>query len=442
MANRYRVKAKKSKEVVISNEYRIDPKTPIPLETNGTGISIKGDVEYIPFLDSRDNFFQVLLESNINSPTNNACVNSKTKFSIGNGFFLAQENTQFNEWAKRVNNNNESLNDVLRSIFFSEYTAGNTFIEVVRTTIGRTKFVKCYVRQFTDCRLVMDEYGKETDTPTHIVISKEFRGVGTWNFGKNEVSKIPIYNGEKDQLWAVDKNGDEHIAIFIKESVAGYDYYGLPSNIGGLRLQMSESKMIQYNNDNFDNNLVIGGAVFLGAGLSQEEADKVSKAVVKMHAGDGNRGRFMFVSNVEEADKVKVVPFEQNKDYDFIQGSANVESRLIFANEWSKALIDPQAGGLGNSGKQIKEIYEVKVNTVIKPKQKEIIDKFISPLFEICNDSMNANFDIEGCYFDILPAIGVAQELDLTKILTRNEQREILGFPPIEETLKTEGGDV
>ena len=90
----------------------------------------------------------------------------------------------------------------------------------------------------------------------------------------------------------------------------------------------------------------------------------------------------------------------------------------------------------------MKEIYEVKVNTVIKPKQKEIIDKFISPLFEICNDSMNANFDIEGCYFDILPAIGVAQELDLTKILTRNEQREILGFPPIEETLKTEGGDV
>lgn len=424
---------KDANKTVIVNAVKLDAKTPIPLETNGNGYITKKGRKYVPFFDNGDNFFQILLEANLLSPTNLACVNSKTKFCIGHGWQLldGKEDKELAEWAKSVNKKGQSLNDILKGIFNNKFSCGNSFIEIVKTKVGSSKYLKVFLKNYIDCRLAMPE--NDDDIPTHVMVSKNFRKKGVWNIGEEkDYVEIPIYTGEKNQEWYKDENGNEHVIIHLKNEMSGYDYYGMPSNVACLPQQILEYKMSRYNLDNFDNNLVIGGLIVLQANMSTEESRKVAREITNSHTGDGKRGKYVILSSEHGVENSKVINFDQNKEYDYINGSKRVEEQILLSNEWSKVLIDPQSGSMGNSGKQIREIYEAKMNMVIAPEQSFVIEKFLKPLMQISDEWTGSKWKDYQFGIKTNPVLGISNEIDVNSVLSINEGRVALGYKELE----------
>lgn len=414
----------------IINAVSLDAKTPIPIEYYGNAFVTRKGRKYIPFLEPLDNFAQLLLEAKLLSPTQMACVSSKTQYCVGEGWYLknVEVDQSLSSWAAIVNKKGQTLNDILRSIFDNLYTAGNAYIEIVRGKVGSSKFVKVYVNSFLDCRLSMPD---DHDIPTSIFKSPEFRRRGIWNMNRDEFVEIPLYTGSSiGEQWFIDEKGNEHTIIHLKNEVSGYDYYGMPSSVSSLPQQILEYKAARYNIDNFDNNLVIGGVIVLQGNLSPEEADKLGNKIVQQHAGDGKRGRYVILTSQSGIENSKVMPFEKQRDGDFIEFDKRMEEKIISANNWDGFLAGiHKQSGLGSGGSAyIRSIFSIKNATVIQPMQAYVIEKFISPLIRICDDWMKTKWGQHDFSIKPVTPITFLGDIDINAILTKDEGRKAMGL--------------
>lgn len=438
---------KQSSKKVVSNAVRLDPKNPIPFEPTGGseafGFSGRNN-RYLPFLAPKDNFFQLLFEAKLLSPTNNACVNAKALFCNGNGFIFSEDDEeevikQFKEWSKRVNNKGQSFSRVMKSIFNNHFTVGNNFLEIIRGKIGSDKFVKIINRSFLDCRL---SEPNEDDICEYVFISKYFRKRNSWNLDENKAVKLPIYYGQdlsRFKWHKEGKQGTEHCIIHLKNEVSGYDYYGMPENVASLPWQILEYKGARYNLDNFDNNLVIGGVVFINGNLSDEEAKKAGKDIIFTHTGDGKRGRWAVVSGQNiDASKSGIQSFDISQDGSFLEMDENAESKIINSNNWDAALFgNHETTGLGNGGfAYLNAIYEIKKKTVIKPTQKQIKEDLFEPLFKIHDNWCGSKFSELNIDFKEVSPITLIGDIQINKIITVNEGRQSVGMDPLEDETK------
>lgn len=433
-----------NKRAKISNHTTLDAKNPIPFEPTGDSMAFlfSGKKQkYIPFLAPKDNFFQLLLEAKLLSPTNNSCVNSKAHYCSGNGFIFNDDVneeliTQFEAWSKRVNKKGQNFLKVVKSVFVNHFTVGNNFLEIIRGKVGSTHFIKVVNRPFLDCRLSEPD---EDDISTDVIISKKFRSKNAWNLVENQVVRLPIYYGQdlKTFKWHKDsKQGTEHCIIHLKNEVSGYEHYGMPDNVSSLPWQIMEYKSARYNLDNFENNLVIGGVVFVSGNLSNDEAKDVGKDIIYSHTGDGKRGRWAVVSgqNIDAA-KSGIQSFDTHKEGSYIELDNNTVKKIIDSNNWDAALFGQHnTTGLGNGGfAYMNSIYEIKKETVIKPTQTTIINDFIKPFFEIYDNWCNTKFsDLKIAFKEVRP-VTVVGAISVNKIITKDEGRKILGWDALED---------
>lgn len=436
-AEKQKILSSKSGKVVISNVAKLDVTSPIPLESNGTAFYTQKGRYYIPFFDKGDNFLQLLLEAKLLSPTCKACVDSKTKYSIGEGWFLnnTEKDESLTEWAKHLNKKGNSLNDISKIAYSGFYTSGNSYIEVLRGKVGSTKFVKLIPRPFLDCRLTPvnnDGYSES------VIISREFRKNGVWKIKESESVEIPIYYGDKNQKWLKDASG-EHAMIHIKNEEDGYDYYGMPSNVASLPQQLLEYKAARYNLDNFENNLVIGGVIVLQGNLTEEEANKLGKNIIFQHSGDGKRGRYVVLSSENGIQGSKIEHFQKQEDGDFIEADKRWEEKIVTANEWDAYLASIQRGGsLGNGSNFIRSIFDIKYQTVIKPVQAYIVEKFLKTVLQIVDEWTGSKYSNHDIGFKTVMPISFMGDVDVNAILTKNEGRKTLGLSELKEG---QGGD-
>lgn len=439
-----KVENKNSRQSV-SNTVTLDPKNPIPYEPTGgsEAFGLPGkNKRYLPFLAPKDNFFQLLFEAKLLSPTNLACVNSKTLFCNGNGFIFGENDDKksieaFQEWVKRVNNKGQNFRKLMKSVFNNHFTVGNNFVEIIRGKIGSDRFIKVINRSFLDCRL---SDPNDDDIAEYVFISKMFRGKNGWDsFKENKAVKLPIYYGQdlKKFKWYVDpKQKTEHCIIHLKNDMPGYEHYGMPENVASLPWQILEYKGARYNLDNFENNLVIGGIVFVSGNLTTEQARKVGKDIIYTHTGDGKRGRWAVVSG-QDIDAVKsgFQSFDVHQEGSFIEQDENAESKIINSNNWDAALFgNHEKSGLGNGGfAYLNAIYEIKKKTVIKPTQDQIKEDLFIPLFRIYDDWTNSKFSDLNLEFQEVSPITVIGDVAVNKIITRNEGRKAIGMGPMED---------
>jgi hypothetical protein len=426
------VGAAKKATSVVTNVASLDATTPIPLEHySPKAFLLNSNRKYIPFLEPKDNFAQLLLEAKLLSPTNNACVNSKTEYCIGSGWYLKdteQEDKELTEWAVCVNRKSQTLNDVIKSIFDNLWTVGNAWIEVVKGKIGDKPFVKIYLNSFLDMRLAMPD---DDDIPVQAYKSKHFRRQGIWSLKEEDAAKLPLYTSNPlDKSWVKGDDDFERTIIHLKNSVSGYDYYGMPSNVSCLPQQILEYKVARFNMDNFDNNLVIGGMILLQGSLTPEEAQKLGNNIIAQHSGDGKRGRYVILAGEAGIENTKLVPFERQKDGDFIEFDKRIEQKIISANNWDALLAGIQQGGaLGNGGSgHLRSVFDIKYKTVIEPMQTYVIEKFLMPLLQICDAHMGTKFSKHKLGLKTVVPVSFLGDIDVNSILTKNEGRKALGY--------------
>ena len=421
-----------AKKTAVSNVSTLDVKNPIPFEPTGSSSPFlfsnkkKG---YLPFLDPKDNFFQLLLEAKILSPTNDACVNSKTNFCIGNGLYIKDEkanNEAFLEFTKHVNKKGQTLDDILESIFNNHFTVGNNFVEIIRGKVGQKKFIRVINRPFLDCRL---SEPNDEDICESVFISKRFRKQTAWTFKDHDSVELPIYYGE-DTKWWKDSNGYEHCIMHLKNDFPGYDYYGMPDNVSSLPWQLLEYKMARYNLDILENNLVVGGIIFLEGNVSSEEGKKVGQDVIFSHTGDGKRGRWTVVAGGNDISKSAVHEFNNQTEGSYLKMDDNVEGKIVDSNNWDSTLYGQhQSGGLGSNGfAYLSSIFDTKNRMVIQPVQNKIISTFLKPLLKIHDEWVGTKLsDLDIGFQSVSPASFVGN-INVNNVLKVNEARGFIGL--------------
>lgn len=376
----------------VSAGVRLNPKNPIPLEMeNSIGYAVNG-ARYIPFLDGRDNFFNTILRARLGSTAQNACINTKTNYTLGDGLVVkddaAKDDQQWNEFVVRANNRRQSLNGVYRSAVESFFGFGNTCIEIVRGTAAGKKFLKVYVRNMLDCRLTWPNANDEVES---VVISKLFRKRGILVLSAENCVTIPLYNagpGIKKQYWYKDtKNDVERTCLWIKNEISGYDHYGLPSFVASLINQLIEYQGSRFNLDNLENNMVLSGMVVLAGNIDNDEAQRIADDVIGEHTGEGKNGRIAVVASEQGINEAEYKSFDTHKDGSYIEMDDKSVEKIMLANEWDSTLAGLQSGkALGKGKGYLKEIYDQKMKTVIKPVHCIMADNFLTPLVEIADD--------------------------------------------------------
>lgn len=420
----------------VSNEVKLDVVNPIPFELKGTASAFDlfdGDKKYIPFLNPDDNFFSTLHEASILSPTNQSCINSKVFFCSGRGIRIkdADDTTtkEFKGLQKKINNRRQSLGKVVDRIFSNYFRVGNVFVELIRVKVGETAKVMAYVRSFHDCRLGKPD---DNDIPQTVLISTKFRGSKDWIIDDKNAVELPIYSGP-DTDWKVFPDGSERCIIHIKNEMDGYDYYGLPENVSTLPWQILEYKGARYNLDNFENNMVIGGAIVLQGNFTQAELNNAAATIRQQHTGDGKRGRWAVFGNKQGTGTIQ--NFQKQSDGDFLKLDENSEQKIIDGNNWDSALFGQNnSKGLGNGGNAyLRSIFKIKHKTVVEPTREVILEEFVLPFFEVHDEFCGTKWSDNEIEFESIDIEDLVEDIEVNSVITVNEGREKLGMDKLED---------
>jgi capsid portal protein len=358
-----------------------------------------------------------------------------SKSTIGKGLSIKEidkPNEDFINWLTCVNNKRQNFDTVLLNSVDGERTQGNQFIEVVRGSLAGKRYIKVYPKSFLFCRLNNpDDYSN----PTSVIISKQL--AKQKYVVVDDALEIPLWSEnplDKKEVWWTDKNGDEHTMLHFKNEVSGIEHYGMPASVAGLRYQVLEGKTAQYNIDNLDNNMVLGGLLVFKSGMTQEEAQKQAKEILLSHVGEGKTGRIAVLSSEEGIDSVQFIPYSTQKEGSFIESDKHVQEKIIIANEWDSLLAGiSRAGSLGSGSEYIRSIFDVKEAVLLNPLRKRVIDNIVKPIVQIWSDWMGVK-DVLKYEFEFKSQMPFSfmGDLDPETFMKVKEARSLAGLEPDE----------
>lgn len=449
-ANQITSRTKESNKAKFANAINLNAKTPIPIQYGSDSFTYSSfGKKYIPFLGNDDNFPNLLLEARLTSPTQNACINAIADSTIGKGISLTNEKNpdkDFIDFIDNCNNDNQSLDEILRGSTDGERSLGNQFIEVVRGKIGTERYVKIYLHSLLYCRL--GERDEKTGRPKSAIISKSFSKKGFIPQQKDRV-EIPLYNPKalnKSSNWFKRNRGEESTMLHFKNSVTGIDDYGLPPGIASLRFQVLEGKSAQYNLDMFANNLVLSGALVMKSAMTQEEAKINAQSILATHSGDGKQGRISVISSESGIEDFTFLKYDTEKEGSFLEMDKLCEKKIVAANGWASEFINTGEGSLGKGEGYLRSLWDMKEASTLKPLRKRLIKKVLNPIVEIWADWTEKK-EVKNYQFDIQSDMPFSFLGDLKPehFMQVNEARTLAGQPVdpkkegvyISETLKS-----
>lgn len=424
----------KAKTGIVSNVVSassIKPGMPIPLDYGaGTfSYSIEGK-KYIPFLGTDDNLPVLFLESRINSPTHDACITNIANCVVGKGLVpqdveADKVNKKWKDWIKCVNNNSESLNELLVNSTDGERTQGNQFIEIVRGKLGTEKYIKVYNHSMLYTRLNPDADG--------VIISRSFAKKGYVPEQKGRV-EIPLYNpnrSDKSKNWIMGDNGEERTMIHLKNKVAGVDHYGLPAAKSSLRDQLLEGKIVQYNLDLFNNGMVMSCLIAFKGSMTQDEAIENAQTIIDTHTGDGKQGRVAVFASENGIEDVVIKELPTQKEGSYKELKAMCRETIISANGWAEEFAGGSvSAGLSKGGSYLRGKWDTVEAQTLKPIRKKLISKVVEPLVSIWAEWMGEK-EVANYQFDFVSDMPFSflGELKPEDIMTKNEGRKLANLP-------------
>lgn len=435
------------KNLVVNNRILLNPIYPIPIQYNSDSFAFVQGKEYIPFLNPQDNFPMLMLEARLTSVTQNACITSITASAIGNGITILMQKSDGDQvtvpdpdlikWMKTVNNKNDSFDDIMHECVDAERGSGNVFIEVVKGIINKVPFMKIYVHPLVYCRFGPED--PKTGFPTEVIISKYFSRRG---FRRNlkDARRVPLWSAnalDQKNCWVKATDGTLRTMLHFKNSYGGVDHYGLPASISGLRAQVLEGKMEQFNLDNLDNNMILGGMLILNSSMTPEEADENAQRIINSHTGQGNNAKIAVISSEGGISDVNYVPYTTQTDGSFKDYDGKVEEKIIKANNWNGVFFGLGHGGaLGNGSNYVRSAWDVAETEVLNPLRRKLLDKVVVPLMMIYADVYNKpeilKYDF---WFKSAKPFSFLADMDPSEFMKVNEARELSDLPA-DETKK------
>ena len=241
----------------LSNSYAvIKVKSPIPNDTQYDGISTPA-FPVIPFFDGFNNFAELLGLALEISPVHAACVQSKARYSVGDGFDIKPGNKsllitvlralkkaagisdgdrlKIEAFISECNNEGDDLFDLAYQSFFDFYGYGNSYIQLIRGSVSGKKYFNIWQHQANT--VLLEKPNPVTGASEAVYVSQHWKsGLLYGNYKPERVGLWPNWTKTEDGL-------AETTMIRVREYSARRVHYGLPQSVASLLWKTLEYKI-------------------------------------------------------------------------------------------------------------------------------------------------------------------------------------------------------
>ena len=378
--------------------------------------------KWFPFFkESQNIYINDLAKRAKRSPTHGAILQSKTVYTAGQGFSYSKDgekipqqdvDSSFLDYISEINGNRRSLHWLFGKNAYDYIYSGNAYIEVKQG------------KEFTSV-FYMDA--------SKVRVSKSNAFISNWwTVIKNDPSQIDKdYPVETIELWngKIDTK-QKHFVIHIRNDVPEYDYYGLPEHQQVLKWADVEYKIVQFNLDKLKNGFFPSVAMnIIGTPPEGMSEQTYVETIRDKFTDEGNNSKMMIqmVDGIEQA--VQITEFSGASEGEMLQLQTIARDMIIAGHRWFPSLAGIATAGSLGSNQQIRNEYNIALKGVVIP-------QFQTPLLKSFNDLLKiVGFDIEIGILNVAP-VGIEDQLDPKMVLTKDEQRELLGFEPLTDEQK------
>lgn len=380
-------------------------------------------VRYVPFLDYGNNLLKNVQAAINTSPTTSAIIRQKTKMALGDGFKPcspktmlaglpvatpgATEQAEIEFFLGKVNAEGQDALDLLERIYADMFSFGNCFIEVQnKGAVWSLRHLPIYI-----CRPAT--LADNETFVSRVGVSDDFE-----QFGVNRAKvELPI--------WPKKDNKGRSV-IHIKTAYPNFFYWGFPEWFAARLWAEIEYRVPRFNVSKLANGYFPSAIVSLFQESNEDERREFIHNFKNTFTDTGNNSK-MFVHVVnsrEELPDVKVL--ETKNEGEFLQLMQMAKAGIITAHGWTAALAGEAVPGRLGTNQQIRDEYEMVMATSIKPMQKLVLDSTLNPILK----AMGFNYGVE--HLDITP-VSFKGSINPAQVLTQDEQREILGYPALNQ---------
>jgi hypothetical protein len=403
-------------------------------------------IEYIPF-QTYDLWALDRIQAIINnSATTSSIISQKVSYFMGDGYYSVASATldplpsvrkqriqeqiidikdeiTLNAYLENMNPENESIDELTLKIMTDFISYGNAFIEISKVKVGGTKKYNVRLLPITWCR--PKKANKYDLYPTHIGVSSEFE-MAWYTIPKDPVD-LPIFPNFEEI------DGVERSIFHLKNYDSTLVYWGLPEWISAKIWAELEYRIPKFNQSKFENGFTPSAIVNLYGSTNQEEAQELVSALKNCFTGTGNNSKMFIQALRDETYKADVQILSQQNEGEFTNLQKMAQESIVSAHRWTIALTGLRTPGSLGSNQLIRSEFEIVYNTVIRPLQRMFLSKFLNPVLQDAGTYLGYNWS--NIALDISKPTPVSFMADLTidKVLTLDEQRQELGFAPLQK---------
>ena len=299
--------------------------------------------EWVLYGQNND-FYDVIIDGYNNSPTNAAIIDSYSQMTYGLGLNIQQN----------IISKNDLRNAVKDFVIFNECA-----FEVVYDK--KKNVVAMY-------HIPKQKVAPEKHTDGEI---KGYYFCEDWN---NVTKFSPV---RFDAFGFGDKKNNE-IVVF-KDYQVGKFYYSDPVYLSAIPYIQLETELANYYINHVKNGLSAGFIINMNGGMpeSEEQKDKISRAIKTQLTGSTNAGKFVLSFNDNKDTATTIEPIEisdAHSQYQFLTEEA--QNKICVAHKVvSRAILGiNDASGFSSNAEEISTAFNETLLNVIQPKQEVILD--------------------------------------------------------------------
>ena len=393
--------------------------------------------KWVRFFGQDGSFLKGLIAGISNSPTKRNIINQKTTLSLGDGFMAVKSDkvpflyslrkmlrllkadetsiNELNELISNVNLHNESLEEVMEKLFFDYYSFGNAIAEFKRTTRGGKPIVFLYHVPIENAAI---EKANENGIVKNVGICNSWDNDG---LSDKDIRVVPIYPEFED---------DSSI-VHIKDYAPNFSYWGIPSNIAGRFWAEIEYRIPKYNITKFKNGFLPSAIIQAYGSFTQDEAEELANSFKETFSDTENGSRLLLQILRNKTDAADIQTLDDKSEGNWLELQTTATQQIITSEGWLPSISGvAQPGKLGNT-QELKDSIELVSNIKIKPVRRKFLQKFINPWVK---ENKEINTVIKDTMLTIANSnpISLASSIVPSEVLSRNEQREVLGYEPEE----------
>ena len=305
-----------------------------------------------------NNYFQYLIDRYNGSPTNNAVVSGVIDMIFGKGIDATDsgDNPEGYLQLRKLIKDSE-----LKKVINDYYLLGNGAFQVIYNR-DKSKIVEVY-HMPVEC-LRAEKCNEEGEVEAYYY-AYDWSKVRS----KKGVERIPAfgYGG-----------GEEKVEIlYFRPYRSGSYYYSPVDYQGALPYAELEGEVANYHINNIKNGLAPSMIVNFNNGVPpEEERDIIESQIKQKWGGSSNAGKFILAFNDDANSAASIEPVQlsdAHNQYEFL--SRECQQKVLVGHRITSPMLFgvKDQTGLGNNADEIKTAFQLFDNSVIQPKQEQVI---------------------------------------------------------------------